>query len=62
MSKFRLLIWDYTNCKKDEDPEEIETFFEHKTDTEEDFDDLIKIISMLSFIFNFPMERNHSLQ
>ena len=44
MSKFRLLIWDYTNCKEDEDPEEIETFFEHKTGTKEDFDDLIKMV------------------
>ena len=44
MSKFRLIIWDYTNCKEDEDPEVIETFFEHKTDTEKDFDDLIKMV------------------
>lgn len=44
MSKFRLMIWDYTNCEEDDDPEEIETFFEHKIDTKEDFDDLIKMV------------------
>lgn len=44
MSKFRLFIWDYTNCKEYEDPEEIETFFEHKVDTKEDFEDLIKMV------------------
>ena len=42
MSKFRLIIWDYTNCKEDEDPEVIETFFEHNTDVRSLFVDSVR--------------------